>query len=404
MKKRFLSLGLAMAMAASLTACGSSSSTTETTTAAAADATTAAAGESTAASGEVFKIGGIGPVTGAAAVYGLAVKNGAQIAVDEINADGGINGYQIEFNFQDDEHDAEKSVNAYNTLKDWGMQVLMGTVTSAPCVAVADKTNADNMFQITPSGSSVECAQNPNVFRVCFSDPDQGAASATYIAENKLAEKISVIYDSSDVYSSGIYEKFAAEAANQGLEIVDAEAFTADSNKDFSTQLQKAKDAGADLVFLPIYYTEASLILKQADTMGYAPKFFGCDGMDGILQVENFDTKLAEGLMLLTPFAADAQDELTQKFVTSYKENYGETPIQFAADAYDAIYAIKAAMEEADITPETSVSDTCDKMKEAMLKIKVNGLTGEDMTWTEDGEPHKAPKAVKVVDGAYQAM
>lgn len=405
MKKRVLSLSLALAMAASLTACGSSSSTTETTAAAAADATTAAAGASSEASSDKgFKIGGIGPVTGAAAVYGLAVKNGAQIAVDEINADGGINGYQIEFNFQDDEHDAEKSVNAYNTLKDWGMQVLMGTVTSAPCVAVADKTNADNMFQITPSGSSVECAQNPNVFRVCFSDPDQGAASATYIAENKLAEKIAVIYDSSDVYSSGIYEKFAAEAANQGLEIVDAEAFTADSNKDFSTQLQKAKDAGADLVFLPIYYTEASLILKQADTMGFAPKFFGCDGMDGILQVENFDTKLAEGLMLLTPFAADAQDELTQKFVTSYKENYGETPIQFAADAYDAIYAIKAAMEEADITPDTSVSDTCDKMKEAMLKIKVNGLTGEDMTWTEDGEPHKAPKAVKVVDGAYQAM
>ena len=405
MKKRVLSLSLALAMAASLTACGSSSSTTETTAAAAADATTAAAGASSEASSDkVFKIGGIGPVTGAAAVYGLAVKNGAQIAVDEINADGGINGYQIEFNFQDDEHDAEKSVNAYNTLKDWGMQILVGTTTSKPCIAVAAETANDNMFQITPSGSSVECAQNPNVFRVCFSDPDQGAASATYIAENKLAEKISVIYDSSDVYSSGIYEKFAAEAANQGLEIVDAEAFTADSNKDFSTQLQKAKDAGADLVFLPIYYTEASLILKQADTMGYAPKFFGCDGMDGILQVENFDTKLAEGLMLLTPFAADAQDELTQKFVTSYKENYGETPIQFAADAYDAIYAIKAAMEEADITPETSVSDTCDKMKEAMLKIKVNGLTGEDMTWTEDGEPHKAPKAVKVVDGAYQAM
>ena len=172
MKKRVLSLSLALAMAASLTACGSSSSTTETTAAAAADATTAAAGASSEASSDKgFKIGGIGPVTGAAAVYGLAVKNGAQIAVDEINADGGINGYQIEFNFQDDEHDAEKSVNAYNTLKDWGMQVLMGTVTSAPCVAVADKTNADNMFQITPSGSSVECAQNPNVFRVCFSDP-----------------------------------------------------------------------------------------------------------------------------------------------------------------------------------------------------------------------------------------
>ena len=408
MKKRFLSAGLAVVMAASLTACGGSDSASTTAAAAGeskAEGESAAAGESSAAAdGAVFKIGGIGPVTGGAAVYGLAVQHGAEVAVKEINEAGGINGAQIEFQFQDDEHDAEKSVNAYNTLKDWGMQALVGTTTSAPCIAVADKTAADNMFQITPSGSAVECAANPNVFRICFSDPDQGAASATYIAENKLAEKIAVIYDSSDVYSSGIYEKFAAEAANQGLEIVDAEAFTADSNKDFSTQLQKAKDAGADLVFLPIYYTEASLILKQADTMGYAPKFFGCDGMDGILQVENFDTKLAEGLMLLTPFAADAQDELTQKFVTSYKENYGETPIQFAADAYDAIYAIKAAMEEADITPETSVSDTCDKMKEAMLKIKVNGLTGEDMTWTEDGEPHKAPKAVKVVDGAYQAM
>ena len=398
MKKRVVSLGLAAMMAMSMTACGGSGNA-GTSESAAEDAQGAEG-----ADGEVFKIGGIGPITGAAGAYGEAVKNGTELAINEINEAGGINGAQIEFQFQDDEHDAEKSVNAYNTLKDWGMQMLMGTVTSAPCVAVADKTMADNMFQITPSGSSVECAQNPNVFRVCFSDPDQGAASATYIAENKLADKIAVIYDSSDVYSSGIYEKFASEAANHGLDIVAAEAFTADSNKDFSTQLQKAKDAGADLVFLPIYYTEASLILNQANTMGYAPKFFGCDGMDGILQVDNFDTKLAEGLMLLTPFAADADDELTQKFVTAYKEKYGETPIQFAADAYDAIYAIKAAAEEAGITPETSASDTCDKMKEAMLKITVNGLTGENMTWTEDGEPHKAPKAVKVVDGAYQAM
>ena len=378
MKKRVLSLSLALAMAASLTACGGSSSTTETTAAAAADAATAAAGASSEASSDkVFKIGGIGPVTGAAAVYGLAVKNGAQIAVDEINADGGINGYQIEFNFQDDEHDAEKSVNAYNTLKDWGMQVLMGTVTSAPCVAVADKTYADNMFQITPSGSAVECAANPNVYRVCYSDPAQGTASAKYIGEHKLASKVAVIYDSSDVYSSGIYEKFAQEAPNQGIEVVDAEAFTADSNKDFSTQLQKAKESGAELVFLPIYYTEASLILQQANTMGFAPQFFGCDGMDGILQVQNFDVKLAEGLMLLTPFAADA---------------------------YDAMYIIKAAMEEANVTPDMAVGDICDAMEGAMTKIKVDGLTGTNMTWTEDGEPEKDPKAVQVVDGAYKAM
>ena len=411
MKKRLFSLGLAVAMAASLTACGGSK-TAETTTAApaaessAAGETTAAgeAAETTEAAGGVIKIGGIGPTTGGAAVYGLAVQRGAQLAVDEINAAGGINGAQVEFKFEDDEHDAEKSVNAYNTLKDWGMQALMGTVTSAPCIAVADKTASDNMFQITPSGSAVECAANPNVFRICFSDPDQGAASAKYIGENKLASKIAVIYDSSDVYSSGIYEKFAEESKNQGLEIVAAEAFTADSNKDFSTQLQKAKDAGAELVFLPIYYTEASLILQQADKTGFAPQFFGCDGMDGILQVQNFDTTLAEGLMLLTPFAADASDDLTVNFVKSYKDAYNEVPVQFAADAYDAIYAIKAAMEDAGVTSDMDASAICDALKTSMLNIKLDGLTGEGMTWTEDGEPHKAPKAVKVVDGAYTAM
>lgn len=403
MKKKLFSLGLAVAMAASLTACGGSG-TAGTTKAAETTAADKAGAADNAAAGGVIKIGGIGPTTGGAAVYGLAVQHGAQLAVDEINAAGGINGCTIEFNFQDDEHDSEKSVSAYNTLKDWGMQALMGTVTSGPCIAVADKTAADNMFQITPSGSAVECAANPNVFRICFSDPDQGAASAKYIGENKLATKIAVIYDSSDIYSSGIYEKFAEEAANQGLEIVAAEAFTADSNKDFSTQLQKAKDAGAELVFLPIYYTEASLILQQADKAGFETQFFGCDGMDGILQVENFDTSLAEGLMLLTPFAADATDDLTVNFVKSYKDAYNEVPVQFAADAYDAIYALKAAMEDANVTADMDASAICDALKASMLNIKLDGLTGEGMTWTEDGEPHKAPKAVKVVDGAYAAM
>lgn len=407
MKKRFLSAGLAVVMAASLTACGGSGSASTTTAAAGeakAEGESKAAESSAAADGASFKIGGIGPVTGGAAVYGLAVQHGAEIAVKEINEAGGINGYPVEFQFQDDEHDAEKSVNAYNTLKDWGMQALMGTVTSAPCIAVADKTAADNMFQITPSGSAVECAANPNVYRVCYSDPAQGTASAKYIGEHKLASKVAVIYDSSDVYSSGIYEKFAQEALNQGIEVVDAEAFTADSNKDFSTQLQKAKESGAELVFLPIYYTEASLILQQANTMGFAPQFFGCDGMDGILQVQNFDVKLAEGLMLLTPFAADATDDLTVKFVKSFEDAYGETPIQFAADAYDAMYVIKAAMEEANVTPDMAVGDICDAMEGAMTKIKVDGLTGTNMTWTEDGEPEKDPKAVQVVDGAYKAM
>ena len=389
--KKFISVMLVAAMAVTaLTGCGSNS------------------GSSSKKDADKYYIGGIGPTTGATAIYGTAVKNGAQIAVDEINAAGGINGKQIEYRFEDDQNDAEKAVNAYNTLKDWGMQMLVGTTTTAPCIAVAGKTASDNVFQITPSASSpsVLSSGNGNVFQVCFTDPNQGVASAQYIAENKLATKIGIIYDSSDVYSSGIEEKFEAEAKTQGLNIVSKAAFTADSKTDFGTQLQKAKDAGADLLFLPIYYQEASIILKQADTMGYKPKFFGVDGMDGILTVENFDTKLAEDVMLLTPFAADAKDKTVQNFVKTYKEKYKDTPNQFAADSYDAVYALKAAIEESKATTDMSASDMCDALKGAMTKIKMQGLTGgnEGLTWNESGEVTKSPKAVIIKNGAYKAM
>ena len=403
MKKKMLSALLCVAMVASMVAgCGGKKE--EAATDAPAASETAEATETAGSAGAVFKIGGIGPTTGGAAIYGKAVQNAMELAAAEINEAGGMNGYQVEVKFADDEHDAEKSVNAYNDLKDWGMQMLLGTVTSTPCIAVADKTAADNMFQLTPSGSAVDCVANDNAFRVCFSDPNQGTASAQYIGENGLAAKVAVIYDSSDVYSTGIYEKFAAEAANQGIEIVAAEAFTADSKTDFSVQLQKAKEAGAELVFLPIYYTEASIILTQANGMGFDPIFFGCDGLDGLLTVENFDTTLAEGVMLLTPFAADAEDEATQNFVAAYEAAYGEIPNQFAADAYDAMYIIKAAAEKAGVTADMSVSDICEAMKTAMTEITVDGLTGTGITWDADGEPTKSPKAVIITDGAYAAM
>ncbi len=356
------------------------------------------------AEGGKFVIGAIGPLTGGAAIYGQGVVNAAQIAVEEINAAGGINGYQVEFVYGDDEHDAEKSVNAYNDLKDKGMQMLLGTVTSDPCIAVADKTAADNMFMLTPSGSAVDCIANDNAFRVCFADPNQGAASAQYIGQNGLAEKVAVIYDSSTSYSQGIYESFATEAKNQPFEIVVAEAFTADSNKDFSVQVQKAKDAGAELVFLPIYYEQAALILNEADKQAYDAKFFGCDGLDGILAQEGFDTALAEGVMLLTPFVADADDAATQSFVAKYEAQFGGIPNQFAADAYDGMYAIKAAAEKAGLTPDMSISDMCEAMKTAMVEMDaLVGLTGT-IKWDESGEPTKEPKAMMIKDGAYTAM
>ena len=256
-----------------------------------------------------------------------SVINGTQIAVDEINAAGGINGYQIEYKNEDDELDNEKSVNAYNTLKDWGMQMLVGPTTSACSIAVSEKTKADSMFQLTPSGSAKDCTKYDNVFRVCFSDPAQGTKSAQYIGENGLAKTVGVIYDSSDVYSSGIYQNFVTEAKNQGFDVPVQEAFTADSNTDFSAQLQKCKDANVDLIFLPIYYTQAGTILTQAASMGIQSKFFGCDGLDGMLDMDNFNKDLAEGVMLLTPFAADAKDELTQKFVKTYTDKFKVTQI-----------------------------------------------------------------------------
>ena len=284
------------------------------------------------------------------------------------------------------------------------MQVLMGTTTTTPCIAVAEKTAEDGMFEITPSASSVDVIANDNVFQVCFTDPNQGSASAQYIYDNKLAEKVAVIYNSSDVYSSGIRDTFVAKAEELGLEVVADEAFTDDAKTDFTAQLLAAQNGGADLVFLPFYYTEASIVLTQAAAKGYAPTFFGVDGMDGILDVENFDTKLAEGVMLLTPFAADATDDATVSFVTKYEEEYKETPIQFAADAYDAIYVIKAAMEKAGVTPDMSVDEMGTALSEAMTTITVDGLTGAGMTWDASGAVNKAPKAVVIKDGAYAGL
>ena len=353
---------------------------------------------------DTFKIGMIGPLTGGAAIYGTAVRDAAQIAVDEINEAGGIAGYQIEYNPQDDEHDAEKSINAYNTLKDWGMQILLGTVTSAPCIAVEAEAANDNMFLITPSGTAVDCiTAGDNAFRVCFSDPAQGTEAARYIGEHGLAGKVGVLYDSSDVYSSGIYATFRQEAENQPFDIVAETAFTSDSKTDFSAQLQTLKDAECELVFVPFYYNEASIVLKQAMDMEFSVQWFGVDGMDGILSVEGFDTSLAENVMLLTPFSATAEDEATQNFVAKYQELYKDIPNQFAADAYDGVYIIKQALEECGAAPDMDPSEICDLMKGAMTSIEFSGITG-DITWTAEGEPTKDPIAVVIKNGVYEIM
>ena len=412
--KKLISAALASAMVLSLAACGSTTTTSESSNSST-TSSTAATGESAgsgAYTGTPIKIGGIGPTSGAAAVYGTAVRNAEELAVNEINAANGNAVFELKF--QDDENDAEKSVNAYNTLKDWGMQILAGPVTTTPSVSVAAETVNDNLFMLTPSASSLSVlfedpnVENPvargNVFQVCFTDPNQGVASADYIAENGLPTKIGVIYDSSDAYSSGIFEKFKSEAEAKGLEIVVAEAFNSDNKSDLSTQVTKCQQAGAELVFLPIYYQEASQILIAANKIGYTPTFFGCDGMVGILSIEGFDTSLAEGLMLLTPFAADSQDEKTQAFVSAYEAAYGETPNQFAADAYDVIYSIYQAVLAGGINGDMDASEICDALKTQFTSMTFDGLTGTGMTWDATGAISKNPKAVVIKDGAYAAM
>ena len=397
MKKVVCMVLAAVMLMACLAGCGSSAATPSATDAPASDA-----GSSDASAAAAFKLGGTAPLTGGAAIYGNAVKNAAQIAVDEINAKGGI---QFELRYEDDQNDTEKVVNAYNTLKDWGMQVSLGSVTSKPCEVTSVDTYADRIFALTPSASSVATTEGKdNQFQMCFTDPNQGSASAQYIADKGLATKVAVIWKSDDVYSKGIYETFKTAAANLGIEIVSDTTFADGNDTDFSVQIADAQSNGAELVFLPIYYQPASLILAQAAAAGYDPEWFGVDGMDGILSMKGFDTSLAEGVMLLTPFNADSTDERTAAFVKKYQELYGEVPNQFAADAYDCVYAYAQALEAAGATPEMSADELCTAMIEQFTTMTFDGLTGTGMTWNAEGQVTKSPKGMVIQDGAYVGL
>ena len=359
-----------------------------------------------AAEDETFKIGVIGPMTGDYAQYGLGVYHAAQVAAEEINANGGFNGYKVEIlDAGDDQGDPEKAVNAYNDLIDKGMQMLCGTVTSGSCIAVGAEA-AEDTFLFTPSATALDCiTAGTNEFRMCFTDPAQGTKSAEFIGEHKLATKVAVLYDSMADYNSGVHDAFVAAAEENGLEVVADEAYTTDNNTDFSVQLGKIKDSGAELLFLPNYYSDNALILQQAHDAGMDDiKKFGVDGMDGILGVENFDTSLAEGVMLLTPFSVTSEDEKSKAFVEAYEAaNKNEVPNQFAADAYDVLFAMQLAANDAAITPDMSNEDISAAMSASMLNIELDGLTGK-AKWSEDGECDKEPKAFEIKDGAYVEM
>ena len=403
MKKKLLSLAMAAALVLSLASCGNSSGS---------DASQGSSGSQGGdASGAItIRIGGIGPLTGGNATYGLATDYGAQIAVEEINALGGD--IKLEYRFEDDTGVNETAVSAYSTLKDWNVDVIYGCTTTGPCVAVAAETFAERYFQLTPSASSTDVtAGKDNVFQMCFTDPNQGITAANYVKDNNLATKVAVIYNNGDSYSTGIAQGFIDKAKELGLEVVAQETFPADTNTDFNVQLTACKNGGAELVFMPIYYGPASLVLTQANQMNYAPIFFGGDGMDGILtSIEGFDASLAEGLMLMTPFNAASEDERTAAFVEKYQAAHDELPNQFAADGYDCVYSIYEALQKIDNLSEIAAMDKNERHEalcDALIAVftssdfSVDGLTGMGMTWQANGEVSKDPMVVVIEDGAY---
>lgn len=390
--------------ASSLTGCGSKKEETEAPTEAETAAETDEASvetneEETTTSGETaeFLIGGTGPLTGPNASYGTSVKQGAEIAIQEINNAGGVTvgdtTYTLALAFEDDEATEDKAIQAYNTLMDQGIQVLMGGTTSGATIAITDLTAEDGILQITPSGSAPECIQYDNAFRICFSDPEQGVAMADYAVDVLGYTKIAVIYDNASDYSAGIAEAFEEEIAAKGAEIVASESFTT-GDTDFNTQLTKIKGTDAEVIFIPAYYQDVTYITKQASDMGMELPFIGSDGWDGVLATVS-DPATVEGAIFASPFCAAVDEPNVVAFVEAYEAAYSATPDQFAADAYDAIYTIKAAMEQAgSIESEDLIA--------AMTQITVNGLTGESITFSAEGAPNKEIKYVEIKDGQYQ--
>lgn len=376
--KKFLCMMMAVLMVLAMAACGGEPANN---------------GGNDTPDATTVKIGGIGPLTGAYANYGLSEKNGAELAVKEINEAGGIAGKQIELSYQDSQGESESAVNAYGKLMDWGMEVSLGGVLSGETASIVAAARDDDVLLLTPSGSADKCIDgNDKAFRVCFYNSYQGAAAAQYIKDNNMVDTVGILYQSDNDYSVGLYNAFVAKCGELGITIAETQTFTSTTSTDFSTQVNALVASGAKLVFIPIYAEEASTFLTQArGKFAGDVYFFGADGLDGILGKVEQDPTIANNVLMLTPFSADNPAENVQSFVKKYQEAYGATPDQFAADAYDAIYVIKAAVEKAGSTSGAALAS-------ALTSLTVDGVTGI-MTWTADGNTNKPASAILYYDG-----
>ncbi len=350
-----------------------------------------------------FVIGVSGPLTGDAGMYGTAVKNSAQLAVDEINAAGGLNGVKFKLVVTDDMHDATKVATNYSSMLEQGMQVSLGTVTTAPGLEFKNLSKDDNVFFLTPSASGDKIPGGGNGFQMCFADGNQGKVAADYVNENCKDKTIGVFYKSDDAYSKGIYDQFSANLSADIKAKITVTSFTDANKTDFSTQIDTLKKC--DFIFMPTYYDPASIFMKQAkDILPANGVYYGCDGFDGIDNIKGFDiTEIPQEVTMLSHFNSKATDGMAKDFIDKYTKKYGsETLNQFGASAYDCVYAIFYAMKEYvdagnEIPVTISASDLCDILKAKFtggFTLK-KGVTGENITWEKNGYVNKG--AIKYV-------
>ncbi len=345
---------------------------------------------------DAYVIGVSAPLTGSSSTYGIAVKNGAEMAIEEINNAGGLNGVDFVLISTDDMNDATKVATNYASLYEKGMQISLGCVTSLPGIEFTNLSKDDNLFFITPSASNDDIPQYDNGYQMCFADGNQGKVAAEYVNEAYQGKTIGIFYKADDNYSQGIYTQFKANL-DPSVTTIDT-SFTDANASDFTTQLESLKNC--EFIFMPIYYQPASLFMKQGKSIISASAvYYGCDGFDGINSVKGFDLDaIPQEVSMLSHFNSKASDGSAKEFIDKYVEKYGtETLNQFAASAYDCIYAIYGAMKQAEINDVSiSASDLCEKMKTVFQGgYTFSGVTGNNITWDENGYVNKS--AVKYI-------
>lgn len=350
--------------------------------------TPAAAG----ASGDTIKLGVLAPLTGEVSVYGVAAKNGIDLAVGEINAAGGVLGKQIELMVEDEKGDVAEAVNGYNKLMSKGMVALLGDVTTKPTIAVAELAAADGLPMVTATGTGLSITTyGPNVFRTCFTDPFQGKIMAKFAAETLKAKNIAIIYNTSDDYSTGLVASFEEVAATKGLTIVAKEGYGGD-DKDFKAQLTKIAATKPDALFVPDYYSKVSLIATQAREVGYEGDMLGADGWDGVFGTLDAANKTAvNNSYISNHYSAQDTDPKVADFVKAFTSKYSETPNSFAALGYDTAYMMAQAIEAAGSTDAQAIID-------AIKTIEFSGVTG-NITFDENNNPIKDATILKLMDG-----